>query len=141
MVKPSIRMMGCGLKYHLDCYLQQKKNSSIFSKKDFLNCCNDKPSLFFHLSNEPSDAWKLLKKNSLAKYNAFSLINTPFKPFEHGFVDLIIGISFHQFNRSTPLLKRLKDFTMWKLHLLEQEITVQPLCWFWLSPAPIKLYI
>ena len=86
MVKLSIRIMSRGWKYHLNCYLQQKKNSSIFSKKDFLTCCNDmvkeskikkiKPNLFFHLSNQPSHAWKFLDVSSLAKYNVFSLIKT-----------------------------------------------------------------
>ena len=132
MVKLSVRMVGWGWKYHLDFYLQQKKNSSIFSKKNFANCCNytvkeseikrNKPNLFFHLSYQLSDGWKFSKVNSLAIYNAFSLINTPltetfsgswpFKPFEHGFVDLITGINFHPFRCSTPLLKKLKDFIL-----------------------------
>ena len=66
MVKLSTRMMDWRWKYHLECSLSQKKNSSIFSKKVFLNGCNYivnrfeikkiKPNLFFHLSNQPSDA-------------------------------------------------------------------------------------
>ena len=57
---------GLGMKHRLDCYLQQKKNSSLFSKEDFLNCCNYiakeseikkvKPNFLFHLFNLRSDA-------------------------------------------------------------------------------------
>ena len=61
--------------------------NSIFSKKHSLNYCNYivkepktkkiKANHFLHLSNHPSDASKFSMVNSLAKYNAFSLINTP----------------------------------------------------------------
>ena len=65
-----------------------EENSLLFSKKGFLNCCNYivkeseqkkiKHQLFFRLSNQPSDPWKFSKVNSLEKYDAFSLIDTPF---------------------------------------------------------------
>ena len=54
------------------------------------------------------------------------------------FVDLIIGINFHPFHRSTPLLKSLKAL---KVYLLEHQIIVRLLCWFSHSPAQMQSYI
>ena len=127
MVKLSISMMGWGWKYHLHCYLQQKKSSSIFSKKDFLNRCNyivwNKkklntafssicPTSHLMLENFPRSIlwesiilflWWIHHWQKPFRILAFWIISAQLRW-------LIIGINFHAFSRSTPLMKTLKDF-------------------------------
>ena len=122
-------MVGWGWKYHLDFYLQQKKNSSIFSKKNFASCCNytvkeseikrNKPNLFFHLSYQLSDGWRFSKVNSLAIYNAFSLINTPLTETFSG-LDLLNHLStalltWSQVSTFTLFVVALPCWKSWKI--------------------------
>ena len=120
--------MDWGWKYHLDCYLEQKKNSSKFLMKDSLNCFKivwNKKKLNPTFSSIFTTSHLMLENFSrptfLAKYNAFSLINTP---LTGTFLDLSLlkhlstsFLSFHPFHRSTALLKSLRDLIFIFFHV------------------------